>query len=290
MGGYLIPAVDGVAYGLLLFIVAAGLNLVFGAGGVLNLAHGVLFAVGAYAAGLLCDGSWAGLAAAGVIGTAAAAAAGGLLSVGLARLAGRGHLMQALFTFGVALVLGALLVLVFGPDELRPMIPPVLDQPVHIGGRRYPAYRLVFIGAAGVIGAVGWWGLARTRFGARVRAMRDDPQMLACLGTSPRVMLAAVMATGGGLAGLAGVLGAPIIGAGPRTGELVLLLSLIVVVVGGLGSVAGALAAAVLVGQVQTVGVLLAPTLAPYLLFGSMAAALLLRRRPALSQPSGGQP
>lgn len=289
MGGYLIPAVDGVAYGLMLFTAAAGLSLAFGAGGVLNLAHGTLFAIGAYAAAAFSDGSWAGLGLSAVAGTAAAAAAGGLLSLGLARLATRGHLVQALFTLGVATAAGALLVLGFGPDELRPVLPAVLDQPVHIGGRRYPGYRLAFIGTAAVLAAAGGWVLSRTRWGAMVRAMRDDPQMLACLGASPRVMLAAVMATAGGLAGLAGALGAPIIGAGPRTGELVLLLSLIVVVVGGLGSVAGALAAAVAVGQVQTVGVLLVPAWAPYLLFAAMAAALLLRARPA-PPPSGSRP
>ncbi|MGH3681719.1 MAG: ABC transporter permease subunit, partial [Natronosporangium sp.] len=119
MDGYLIPVVNGVAYGLLLFVVAAGLTLAFGAGGVLNLAHGAFYALGAYSAAVLTDGSWAGLVLAVLIGTVTGAAAGGLLSVGLAPLAGRGHLAQALLTFGVALVLGALLVLVFGPDELR---------------------------------------------------------------------------------------------------------------------------------------------------------------------------
>jgi branched-subunit amino acid ABC-type transport system permease component len=287
VGGYLIPAVDGVAYGLLLFTVAAGLTLAFGAGGVLNLAHGTLFTLGSYAAAVLTDGSWAGLALAVLVGAGAGAAAGGLLAAGLAPLATRGHLMQALFTFGAALVIGALLVLAFGPDELRPAIPAVLDQPVHIGGRRYPGYRLAFIGTAIGLAVAGWWLLTRTRWGARVRAMRDDPAMLACLGTSPRVVLATVMAGGGGLAGGVGALGAPIIGAGPRTGELVLLLSLIIVVVGGPGSVTGAFLAALAVGQVQSLGVVAAPTWAPYLLFAAMAIALVLRGQPT-PLPTGG--
>lgn len=284
---YLIPVVDGVAYGLMLFVVAAGLSLAFGAAGVLNLAHGALFALGAYTAAVLTDGTWTGLAVAVLVGTAAGAAAGGLLSVGLVPLTGRGHLAQALFTFGVALAAGAVLVLAFGVDDLRPSVPTLLDQPVHLFGRRYPGYRLAFIATATVLAAAGWAVLTRTRWGARVRAMRDDPAMLACCGTSPTLMLAGVMTTAGALAGLAGTLGAPIVGVGPGTGEWVLLLSLIVVVVGGLDNIAGTLVAAIAVGQVQSVGVLLLPQLAPFLLFAVMAVVLLLRRRPLMPTTGG---
>jgi branched-subunit amino acid ABC-type transport system permease component len=282
MDSYLIPVVNGVAYGLLLFVVAAGLTLAFGAGGVLNLAHGSFYALGAYSAAVLTDGSWPALALATVIGAVAGAVAGGLLSVGLAPLAGRGHLAQALLTFGVALAVGALLVLWFGPDELRPVVPGWLDQPVSIGGRAFPGYRLAVIGVATLLAVAGWLVLARTRAGARTRAMAADREMLACCGTNPRAVLAGVLATGGALAGFAGAVGAPIIGAGPRTGELVLLMSLIVVVLGGLGSVPGAFLAAIAVGQVQSVGVVLLPELAPYLLFAAMALVLLVRYRPAL--------
>ncbi len=278
MGGYLIPAVNGVAYGLLLFVVAAGLTLVFGAGGVLNLAHGSFYALGAYAAAVLTDGTWGGLLLAVVVGAAAGALAGGLLAGAVLPLADRGHLAQALLTFGVSLVLVALLVLAFGADELRPAVPAALDRAVSLAGRRYPAYRLAFIAVAAVLAAAGWWLLARSRAGARLRAMVDDRQMLASLGTDPRLVLVGVLAGGGALAGLAGALGAPIIGAGPRTADLVLLLSLIIVVLGRLGSVGGAFLAALLVGQVQSLGVVLAPDWAPYLLFAAMAATLLLRR------------
>lgn len=286
---YMIPVVDGVAYGLMLFVVAAGLSLAFGAAGVLNLAHGTLFALGAYTAAVLTDGTWTGLAVAVLVGTVAGAAAGGLLTVGLVPLTGRGHLAQALFTFGVALAAGAVLVLAFGVDDLRPSVPTLLDQPMYLFGRRYPGYRLAFIATATVLAAAGWLLLTRTRWGARVRAMRDDPAMLAGCGTSPKVMLAAVMTTAGALAGLAGTLGAPIVGVGPGTGEWVLLLSLIVVVVGGLDNIAGTFAAAIAVGQVQSVGVLLLPQLAPFLLFAVMAVVLLLRRRPLIPATGGSR-
>jgi branched-chain amino acid transport system permease protein len=119
--------------------------------------------------------------------------------------------------------------------------------------------------------------------------MAADPQMLACCGSNPRAVLAGVLAAGGALAGFAGAVGAPILGAGPRTGELVLLLSLIVVVLGGLGSVPGAFLAAIAVGQVQSLGVVLVPRLAPYLLFAAMLVVLLVRYRPVLL-PAGGPP
>jgi branched-subunit amino acid ABC-type transport system permease component len=224
-----------------------------------------------------------------VVGTAVAATVGGVLGAAVVPLAGRGHLSQALLTFGAALVIGALLVVLFGPDELRPVVPAALDRPVTIVGHQYPGYRLWFIGIAALLAVGLWLVLARTTAGARVRAMAGDRDMLACSGTSPRLVLVGVLAGGGALAGLAGVLGAPIIGAGPGTGELVLLLSLIVVVVGGLGSVAGAFVAAIAVGQVQSLGVVLAPAGAPYLLFIAMAVALLLRhRRPTLAAVAGG--
>lgn len=290
MGSYLIPVVNGVASGLLLFVVAAGLTLAFGAGGVLNLAHGSFYALGAYAAAVLSDGSWAGLALAIATGAVAGAAAGGLLSVGLAPLARRGHLPQALLTFGVALVVGALLVIAFGPDDLRPVIPASLDQPVSLAGRPFPGYRLAVIGVAAALALAGWLVLTRTRTGARIRAMAADPQMLAGCGSDPRLVLAGVLAAGGALAGFAGAVGAPILGAGPRTGDLVLLLSLIVVVLGGLGSVPGAFLAAIAVGQVRSLGVVLVPELAPYLLFAAMALALLLRYRPVLVPGGGSSP
>ncbi|WP_371502035.1 hypothetical protein [Kitasatospora sp. NBC_00374] len=275
---HLVPAVDGVAYGLLLYVAAAGLTLAFGTGDVLNLAHGTLYAVGAYTAAALSDGTWAGLLLALAVGTAAAGASGGLLAALTAPLRRRGHLAQALLTVGVALIGGDLLSTAAGPDDLPVALPAALDGSADLAGHRYPVYRLVFILVAAVLAAAGQLFLRRTRAGMLLRATVDDSAMVAGLGTDPRLVHAAVLTGAGALAGLAGVLGAPIIGPGPRTAETVLLLSLIVVVLGGLGSVLGALAAAVAVGEVQTLGVDLASGLAPYLLFAAMAAALVLRR------------
>lgn len=285
MDAYLIPAVDGVAYGLLLFVVAAGLTLAFGVGDVLNLAHGTLFAFGAYAAAKISDGSWVSLALAVLVGTAAAGAGGAVLSAMLVPVSGRGHLAQALLTFGVALVAGDLLVATFGPDDLPVVVPSTLDRPVNLAGHSYPGYRLAFLGVAALIAIALSLVVTRTRVGSLVRATVDDRDMVAMLGVNPMVVRTGVLAAGGALAGLAGSLGAPIIGPGPRTADLVLLLSLVVVVLGGLGSIGGALVAAIAVGEIQTVGVTVAPTIAPFALFGAMAIALAARARGLL--PSG---
>lgn len=290
LDAHLVPAVDGVAYGLLLFVVAAGLSLAFGTAGVLNLSHGMLYAIGAYTGAELSDGTWGGLVIGLAAGTAAAALAGAGLSAATVPLARRGHLAQALLTFGIALVGGDLLIQFFGADELPVRVPGALDSSVHLLGHRYPAYRLCFIAMAVVLAAFGTWVLTRTRVGAAVRASADDPQMLAATGHNPRAVHTGVLAAAGALAGAAGVLGAPIIGPGPGTSENVLMLSLVVVVLGGLRSLWATFFAAVAVGEVQTLGVSLLPDLAPYLLFAAMAAVLVFRSRfaePAAHEEQG---
>ncbi|MEU1969566.1 branched-chain amino acid ABC transporter permease [Micromonospora sediminicola] len=278
---YLIPVIDGIAYGLLLFTVAAGLTLAFGVGGVLNLAHGTFYAAGAYIAVALSTGSWTSLLIAALAATAVGAGAGAALALAVTALKNRGHLPQALLTFGVALAGGSLLVELFGADELRPAVPTALNSTVTLLGHTYPTYRLAFIAVAAALAAAGWLMVTGTRAGARIRAAADDSDMLASIGVNPRHVTTVVLLTGGALAGLAGALGAPIIGPGPRTAETVLVLSLVVVVVGRLGSIGGAFLAAIAVGQVQSLGVVLLPSWSPYLLFGAMATVLILRRRSA---------
>lgn len=290
---YLVPALDGVAYGLLLFVVAAGLVLCFGVANILNLAHGTLYAVGAYTAAAVSDGRWSTLLLGLAVGVAAGAAAGAVVAGLLTPLAGTGggagpapphagHLAQALLTFGVALAGGSLLVAAYGPDNPPVRVPAALDRAVALAGHTYPAYRLGFIGLAAVLAVVLYLVITRTRAGMVVRAAADDPDMVACLGLNPTVVRFGVLGSAGALAGLAGVLGAPIIGPGPGTAGTVLLLSLVVVVLGGIGSVTGTLLAALAVGQIQTVGVALAPAAAPFLLFAAMALTLAARSGAAL--------
>ncbi|WP_430501429.1 branched-chain amino acid ABC transporter permease [Micromonospora trifolii] len=276
---YLIPALDGVAYGLLVFVAASGLVFCFGVANILNLAHGLLYAIGGYTAAALLDGGWASLALALAVGVLAAAAAGVLLAGLLTPVAAGNHLSQALLTFGVALAGGSLLVAGFGPDNPQVQVPSALEGSVMVAGHRYAAYRLVFIVVAAVLAAALYLVVRRTRAGMLVRAAVDDPEMVACLGVSPARIRAGVLAAAGALAGAAGVLGAPIIGPGTGTADTVLLLSLVVVVLGGLGSMAGTLLAALAIGEIQTLGVALLPSAAPFLLFAAMAAVLAVRAR-----------
>ncbi|MGC4747420.1 branched-chain amino acid ABC transporter permease [Micromonospora sp. DT201] len=276
---YLIPALDGVAYGLLVFVAASGLVFCFGVANILNLAHGTLYAIGGYTAAALLDGGWASLALALAVGVLAAAAAGVLLAGLLTPVPTGNHLTQALLTFGVALAGGSLLVAGFGPDDPQVRVPAALEGSVVVAGHRYAAYRLVFIVVAAVIAAALYLVVRRTRAGMLVRAAVDDAEMVACLGVSPARIRAGVLAAAGALAGAAGVLGAPIIGPGTDTADTVLLLSLVVVVLGGLGSMAGTLLAALAIGEIQTLGVALLPSAAPFLLFAAMAAVLAVRAR-----------
>ncbi|MEU6022639.1 branched-chain amino acid ABC transporter permease [Micromonospora sp. NPDC047134] len=281
---FVITAVDGIAYGLLLAIAAAGLTVAFGAGGVLNLAHGTLIAAGGYLAATMTAGTWGSLAAAIVLATVVGAAGGGILAAATAGLRGRGHLDQALLTFGIALVGSDVLTTVFGADVLRPRMPAALEGTVAVAGYRYPVDRLTVFAVAVLVAVAGYVVLHRSRAGRLVRATVDDRVMVAGIGVDPRTVGAAVLVASGGLAGLAGALTTPILGVGPGTADTALLLSLIIVVCGGLGSVPGAVAAAIGVGVVQTVGVITIPALAPYLLIAAMAVVLVARRRPVPGQ------
>jgi branched-subunit amino acid ABC-type transport system permease component len=280
---YLIPTLDGVAYGLVLFLVAGGLTLAYGVGRILNLAHGSLCAAGAYSAAVLAHGTWTSLLAAIAVGTVAGAGGGSVLAALLAPVADRGPLDQALLTVGVALVGADLLATATGGNNLPVAVPAAVADTTGIAGHRYPIYRLALIVVAVAIAAAGWLALSYTRAGRVVRATVDDPQMVACLGINPAWVRTGVLTASGVLAGLAGVLGAPVIGVGPGTADTVLMLSVIVVVVGGLGCIPGAVAAAIGVGEVQTLGVTVLPGwAASYLLAGAAAAALVVRSAPPL--------
>jgi branched-subunit amino acid ABC-type transport system permease component len=253
------------------------LVLCFGVADILNLAHGTLYAIGAYLAAALGDGSWTAMLLALVAGTGASAVAGTVLAGLLTPVPHRDHLRQALLTFGVALAGGSLLVAAFGAENPPVRVPTTVDGSVVVAGHRYAAYRLVFILVAAVIAVLLYLAVTRTRAGMLVRAVVDDADMVACLGVNPVRVRIGVLAAAGALTGAAGVLGAPIIGPGPRAADTVLLLSLVVVVLGGLRSVVGTLLAALAVGEIQTVGVALAQTAAPFLLFAAMAVVLAAR-------------
>jgi branched-subunit amino acid ABC-type transport system permease component len=272
----LVSVLNGFAIGFLLFILAVGLSLVFGMMDVLNLAHGALFVGGAYLAAAFA-GSWGGFLAALGIATAAGLAAGALLSLMTEPLRSRSHLDQALLTLGVAFVVAESLIIVFGDDPLSVPAPPGLDGSVSVLGVTYPAYRLLLIGIGAVLAVVVHLVVERTRVGALVRATVADREMVSTLGVDNRLVKVVVFAVGSALATTAGVLGGPIYGARPGLDATVLILALVVVVIGGLGSVRGALLGALIIGQVDTLGRVLLPELASFVLFAALALVLVLR-------------
>jgi branched-chain amino acid transport system permease protein len=200
-------------------------------------------------------------------------------------LAGRlpHHLDQALVTIGVALIGGWCLTRVYGAQPRIVDPPPGMGGIVSVAGHPYPVYRLALIAMAGCLAVGVSLAISRTRFGVLARATAVDAEMVAQTGVEPRLVRAGTVAAGSALAAVAGVLGAPVVGPAPGVDHVMVMLSLVVVVVGGIGSTRGALLAALLVGQLQTTGVAAAPSVAPYLAYACLAAALVLRG--ALTQP-----
>ncbi|MCX5174679.1 branched-chain amino acid ABC transporter permease [Streptomyces virginiae] len=277
LDGNLVGVVDGIAFGLLLFTIAVGLSLVFGMMDVLNLAHGTLYLAGAYTAYTLSDGTLPGLLLALAAGALVGALGGAVLTLLTQPLARRGHLDQAVLTLGITFIVADLLAAAFGGEVLPTDPPTQLRGTVDLLGHTYPVYRLVFIAVAACLAVLVHLLFERSSLGALVRATVADRDMVRAQGVDIRMVLYGVFALGAALATVGGVLGAPILGPGPGVDESVLVLSLVVVVVGGLGSVRGALAGALLVGQVQTLGVALLPQYAPFLLFGTMLLVLVVR-------------
>jgi branched-chain amino acid transport system permease protein len=246
---------NGVQLGVMLFLMAAGLTLVFGVMGLINLAHGSLYMVGAFVCAWITGSTgsfWVGLAA----GAVAAAATGALVEVLVVRrLYARGHLDQVLATFALILIVTECTRWLFGDQPLWLDVPQPLSGAVALpGGAHYPVYRL-FIIAVGLVLAAGLGLLvARTRLGMRIRAGASDREMIGALGVDIRRLYTVVFALGAALAGLAGALVGVLQSVQIGMGEPVLILAFVVIVIGGIGSIKGALVASLLVGVVDTLG------------------------------------
>ena len=253
---------NGLQLGVMLFLMAAGLTLIFGVMGLINLAHGSLYMIGAFACASVAAATgsfWIGLFAS----LAAAAAAGALLEVAvIRRLYDRDHLDQVLATFALILILSEATRWLFGSFPLYLDIPPLLQGAVPLpGGGQYQLYRLAIIGV-GIAVAVGLYLLiARTRLGMRIRAGESDREMIGALGVDISSLYTIVFALGAALAGFAGALVGALQSVQVGMGEPVLILAFVVIVIGGIGSIKGALVGAILVGVVDTMGRFLLPQL-----------------------------
>ena len=266
---------NGLQFGVMLFLMSAGLTLIFGVMGLINLAHGSLYMVGAFAcaAVAMASGSfWLGLAAS----LAAAAAVGAIIEiVVIKRLYGRDHLDQVLATFALILVFSEGVRWIFGAFPLYLDIPDSLAGAVLLPGDiHYPLYRLLIIAVGLAIAAGLAWLISFTRIGIQIRAGQTDREMIAVLGVDINRLYTLVFALGAALAGLAGALVGTIQSVEVGMGEPVLILAFVVIVIGGIGSVKGALVGAVLVGLTDTVGRFLLPQVFGIIMDPSSATAV----------------
>jgi branched-chain amino acid transport system permease protein len=286
---------NGLQYGVMLFLMAAGLTLVLGIMNMVNLAHGSLYMVGAYLT--LAAAQWSGSYLAGVaLGLAGTLVVGMIVEiVALRALYDRDHLDQVLATFGLILFFNELVAILWGRAALFAQAPSWLSGHIELfTGSTYPLYRAVIIVVGLVTAIVLWYVVTRTRLGMLIRAGASNRTMVAALGVNIRLLYTVVFGCGAALAGLAGLMAGPIYNVQPGMGELILIQVFVVIVIGGIGSIRGALVGSIIVGIVDTIGraflkpflsTMLSPTageaagpaLASILIYLLMAAVLAFR-------------
>jgi len=245
---------NGIQYGVLLFLMAAGLTLVFGIMSFVNLAHGSIYMLGAYAAAVVNvqTGSFLlAIIAAVMTGILVGAI---LESTIVSRLYRRNHLDHVLATFGLVLFFNEMVRAIWGPQPVFISLPEALSGTIVLFGFSYPGYRFAIIVVGLLVALLSQWLIHKTRIGMLIRAGSVKPEIVAALGVNIRLLNAMLFALGSGLAALAGAMAAPILSVQSGMGESVLIVTLVVIVIGGIGSVHGALYAAILVGVVDTLG------------------------------------
>ena len=274
---------NGVQLGMLLFLLAAGLTLIFGIMDLVNLAHGSLYMLGAYFAA-----TFAALTGSFVLGAILALAATFVCGVALEVIAirplyGRSHLDHVLGTFGLLLFFNELVRLVWGPAGMTLSLPSEMLTAVQIiPGVYYPAYRLVIIAATLAVAALLYILVMRTRLGMLIRAGASNREMVGALGVNIKLLYTLVFGLGAALAGFAGLMQAPILTVQIGMGENILILAFVVIIIGGIGSIRGAFVAAIIVGLIDTVGRAFLPDLLRAVLNTNTALTL----APALSSMS----
>jgi branched-chain amino acid transport system permease protein len=275
--------VNGLLVGAYYLLIALGLSLIFSLGGIVNLAHGAFYAIGAYLAVLLAPRI--GFAGAFIASPILVAAIGVAVERFLFRRFYRSDpILSLLLTFGLAMVIEQSLRMLFGAAPLPFSIPTELRGQIFVGEFIYPRYRLMILGVALAAVAATWAVVYRTSFGRVVRAGVQSPEMVGALGISLAPYMTAIVALGIGLAGLAGVLLAPISGVHPAMGAEILTAAFVVVVIGGLGSFWGVIAAAALVGVVRGLTIFFFPPAGEASMYLLMALVLLLRPRGLLGE------
>ena len=275
---FLIQLLNSVQYGLLLFLVASGLTLIFGIMGIINLAHGSFYMIGAYMAFSLASLTGS-LFVAIVLGTALSVVLGVVLEWALfSHLYKRDHLEQVLLTYGLILVFEELRSIMVGNDVHGVNVPDILNWSLPLTDTlSYPVYRLFMSAVCVVLAALLYVLIRRTRLGMMIRAGASNREMVQSLGLNINLVYRLVFALGVALAAFAGMIAAPVSSVYPGMGTQVLIICFVVVVIGGIGSIWGALVAALLIGLADTFGKVLIPQAAGVTVYVLMAAILLWR-------------
>jgi branched-chain amino acid transport system permease protein len=277
-GAIAIQFLNGLQYGLLLFLIAAGLTLIFGILGVINLAHGSFYMIGAYLAYWLSDKTGS-LAIAIALALPITLLLGWLVErFAISFLYQRDHLHQVLLTYGLILIFNELQRIIWGNDVHGVPVPAILAGVVQLTElQSYPVYRL-FISAVCILGAAGMYmAIHATRIGMMIRAGSSSREMVQLLGIDVGRLFAVVFSVGAALTAFAGMLAAPINSVYPGMGENILIISFVVVVIGGIGSVKGAFIGSMMIGLADTFGKVMVPEFSSMVVYALMAAVLLWR-------------
>jgi branched-chain amino acid transport system permease protein len=267
---------NGLTFAALLFIVASGFTLIFGLLRIVNLAHGALYLLGGYAGYFAA--SQTGSFLAGIVAAMACVAVTGLvLDQGLLRFVRGYELRQVLLTLGVAFIINDMLLVIFGGDTFTVPAPEALRGAVRFAGLFYPKYRLFVLFLGILIFILLWLLLNKTRLGALIRAGVDDPEIIQAMGINIHRIFLLTFMLGAALAGLGGVVGGAFLTLYPSADAEILVFSLAVVIIGGRGSLEGAAVGALMVGMLNSIGQVMFPEFAYFVIFGPMAAILAFR-------------
>jgi branched-chain amino acid transport system permease protein len=281
LAGFIYYFMNGIVMGSLYVLMAIGLSVIFGMIGVINFAHGVVYALGAYAMVLVTQqfGYWPSF----VVSPILVGLLGMIIEASFLRRIYVGDPLRGLlFTFGLAMVLEQLIRIIWGPSGFPYLIPGYFAGTVKSLaslGIEFSRYRIfIFACAVGIIFGL-WWFIEKTPYGVIIRAGSRDPEMVRILGISLKPIMTMVFGLGAALAGFAGVLAAPLAGVQPAMGDNVGNIAFVVVVIGGLGSFWGAVLSGLLVGEVENLSILIWPPIAQSAMYILMAIILLLRPR-----------
>jgi branched-chain amino acid transport system permease protein len=273
---WVVQTLNGISFGMLLFLLAAGLSLIYGLMKILNLTHGSFYLWGGYV-GLLVVRATGNLFLAALASGLAIAFIGALMERFLLRRLYRQELPQTLLTFGFLFIFSDLGIFIWGGNPQTIPRPAMLSQSVQLGEFFYPSYRLFIIAFGFLVAGLLWWIQEGTRIGAMLRAGVDDEEIARALGINVSLLFTAVFALGAFLAALGGTMGGPIMGVYPGADFDVMLLGFVVIIIGGLGSLRGALVGGLIVGLLDNFGKVFFPEFALFTIFAPMALILAVR-------------